>query len=218
MFYETRLRDHGLPHDPFKACVVPRPIGWITTLNEAGVVNLAPYSFFNAVAGDPPVVVFGSGGRKADGPPDGSKDSLANIERTGEFVCNLATWHLREAMNMTSAPAPAGVDEAAVAGLEMAASRLVKPPRVKASPVHLECRYLQTVDLPCDTPGGRNAVVFGQVVGVHIDESVLTDGRVDMAKLKPIARLGYMDYCLVEDVFAMPRPAWPVKPRSDAAE
>lgn len=218
MFYDTRIGDHGLAHDPFKACVVPRPIGWITSMNEAGVVNLAPYSFFNAVAGGPPCVVFAPGGRKADGPPDGSKDSLANVERTGEFVCNVVTWDLREAMNVTSAPAPAGVDEAAVAGLEMVPSRLVKPPRVKASPVHLECRYLQTVDLPSDTPGVRNAVVFGQVIGIHIDESVLSDGLVDMAKLKPVARLGYMDYCLVEEVFAMPRPSWPAKPRSDAAD
>jgi len=120
-------------------------------------------------------------------------------------------------MNTTSAPAPAGVDEAAAVGLEMLPSRLVKPPRVKASPIHMECRYMQTVDLPCDTPGGRNAVVFGQVIGIHIDESVLTDGLVDMAKLKPIARLGYMDYCLVEEVFTMPRPAWPKK-SSDAAD
>ena len=145
MFYDTRIGDHGLPHNPFKACVVPRPIGWITSVNEAGVVNLAPYSFFNGVAGDPPCVMFSPGGRKTDGPPDGSKDSLANVERTGEFVCNVVTWDLREAMNVTSAPAPAGVDEAAVAGLEMVPSKLVKPPRVKASPIHMECKYLQTV-------------------------------------------------------------------------
>lgn len=216
MFYDTRTGEHGLPRDPFKACVVPRPIGWITTVNEAGVVNLAPYSFFNAVGGEPPCVIFAPGGRKADGPPDGSKDTLANAERTGEFVCNVATWDLREQMNLTSAAAPAGVDEAEIAGLQMVPSELVKPPRVKASPIHLECKYLQTVDLPCETPGNRNAVVFGQVIGVHIDESVLTDGFVDMAKLKPIARLGYMDYCVVEEVFAMPRPAWPVK--ADAAD
>jgi len=217
MFYDTRSQKHGLPHDPFKACVVPRPIGWITTVNEAGVVNLAPYSYFNAVAGDPPVVIFAPGGRKADG-PDGAKDTLANVERTGEFVCNVVTWDLREQMNVTSTSAPAGVDEAAVAGLEMVPSTLVKPPRVKASPIHLECTYMQTVDLPSSTPGARNAVVFGQVIGLHIDESVLTDGLVDMAKLKPVARLGYMDYCVVEEVFAMPRPAWPVKPKSEAAE
>jgi flavin reductase (DIM6/NTAB) family NADH-FMN oxidoreductase RutF len=221
MFYDTRIGDHGLPHNPFKACVVPRPIGWITSVNEAGVVNLAPYSYFNAVGGEPPCVVFAPGGRKADGPPDGSKDSLANVERTGEFVCNVVTWDLREQMNLTSAPAPAGVDEAAAAGLEMVPSELVKPPRVKASPIHMECKYLQTVDLPSDNPKTRNAVVFGQVIGLHIDESVLTDGLVDMAKLKPIARLGYMDYCLVDEVFAIQRPSWPlenrpVKPRSAA--
>jgi flavin reductase (DIM6/NTAB) family NADH-FMN oxidoreductase RutF len=221
MFYDTRSGDHGLPHNPFKACVVPRPIGWITSMNEAGVVNLAPYSYFNAVGGEPPCVVFAPGGRKADGPPDGSKDSLANVERTGEFVCNVVTWDLREQMNLTSAPAPAGVDEAAAVGLEMVPSTLVKPPRVKASPIHMECKYLQTVDLPSENPDSRNAVVFGQVIGLHIDESVLTDGLVDMAKLKPIARLGYMDYCLVEEVFAIQRPSWPlenrsVKPRSAA--
>ena len=221
MFYDTRIGDHGLPHNPFKACVVPRPIGWITSMNEAGVVNLAPYSYFNAVGGEPPCVVFAPGGRKADGPPDGSKDSLANVERTGEFVCNVVTWDLREQMNLTSAPAPAGVDEAAAVGLEMVPSKLVKPPRVKASPIHMECKYLQTVDLPSENPDSRNAVVFGQVIGLHIDESVLTDGLVDMAKLKPIARLGYMDYCLVEEVFAIQRPSWPlenrsVKPRSAA--
>lgn len=218
MFYNTRTGQHGLPHNPFKACVVPRPIGWITTVNEAGAVNLAPYSFFNGVAGDPPVVMFAPGGRKADGPPDGSKDSLANAERTREFVCNVVTWNLREAMNLTSAPAPAGTNEAELAGLEMVPSELVKPPRVKASPIHLECRYLQTVDLPSDVADVRNAVVFGHVVGIHIDESVMTDGRVDMAKLRPIARLGYMDYCRVDEVFSIKRPDWPVKKASDAAE
>ena len=216
MFYDTRIGDHGLPHNPFKACVVPRPIGWITSLDEAGAVNLAPYSFFNGVAGDPPVVMFAPGGRKADGPPDGSKDSLANVERTKEFVCNVVTWDLRDAMNQTSAPAPAGVSEAEAAGLVMVPSTLVKPPRVKASPIHMECRYLQTVDLPSDDPKARNAVVFGQVIGLHIDESVLTGGLVDMAKLKPIARLGYMDYTRVDQVFAMSRPPWPLT--EDAAD
>lgn len=216
MFYDTRVGDHGLPHNPFKACVVPRPIGWITSVDEAGRVNLAPYSFFNGVAGDPPVVMFAPGGRKADGPPDGAKDSLANVERTKEFVCNVVTWDLRAAMNQTSAPAPAGVNEAEAAGLEMIPSTLVAPPRVKASPIHMECTYLQTVDLPSDDPTARNAVVFGQVIGLHIDEAVLTDGLVDMAKLKPIARLGYMDYTRVDEVFAMSRPSWPLA--EDAAD
>ena len=127
----------------------------------------------------------------------------------------MVTWDLREQMNMTSAPAPAGTSEADIAGLEMVPSKLVKPPRVKASPIHLECSYLQTVDLPSDVPGVRNAVVFGQVVGIHIDESVLTDGLVDMAKLKPVARLGYMDYTVVDNVFSMGRPDVKVR---DAAE
>uniref|UniRef100_UPI0026395E0B flavin reductase family protein n=1 Tax=Pelagibius sp. TaxID=1931238 RepID=UPI0026395E0B len=198
-----------------KACIVPRPIGWITSVNEAGAVNLAPYSFFNGVAGEPPVVMFAPGGRKADGPPDGSKDSLANVERTGEFVCNIVTWDLREAMNKTSAPAPAEVNEAEFAGLALIPSTLVKPPRVAASPIHLECRYLQTVDLPSTVLDSRNAVVFGEVIGIHIDEAVLTDGLVDMAKVKPIARLGYMDYTRVDEVFAMARPSWPLDEAAD---
>ena len=203
MFYETATNDHGLPRDPFKSCIVPRPIGWITTLDAAGRVNLAPYSFFNGVASDPPMVMFASSGLAARA----DKDALANCEATGEFVCNLATWDLRDEMNRTSAPVPAGTDETALAGLETVPSRLVKPPRVAAAPIHMECLYHQTVDLPCDIPGGRNAVVIGRVVGVHIDDAVLTDGLVDPAKTKPIARLGYMDYALVETVFTMHRPS-----------
>ena len=203
MFYETRRNNHGLPHDPFKSCVAPRPIGWITTLDNEGRVNLAPYSFFNGVASDPPMVMFANNA-PAERP---AKDSLANCEATGEFVCNIATWDLREAMNRTSAPVPAGTDEMTLAGLEAAPSRLVKPPRVKAAPIHLECLYHQTVELPRNTPGGRNAMVLGRVVGIHIDESVLSDGLVDPGKFKPIARLGYMDYTLVETVFTMHRPS-----------
>ena len=203
MFYETRRNNHGLPHDPFKSCVAPRPIGWITTLDAEGRVNLAPYSFFNGVASDPPMVMFANNA-PAERP---AKDSLANCEATGEFVCNIATWDLREAMNRTSAPVPAGTDEMTLAGLEAAPSRLVKPPRVKAAPIHLECLYHQTVELPRNTPGGRNAMVLGRVVGIHIDESVLSDGLVDPGKFKPIARLGYMDYTLVETVFTMHRPS-----------
>ena len=203
MFYETKTNNHGLPHDPFKSCVAPRPIGWITTLDKEGRVNLAPYSFFNGVASDPPMVMFANNA-PAERP---AKDSLANCEATGEFVCNIATWDLREAMNRTSAPVPAGTDEMTLAGLEAAPSRLVKPPRVKAAPIHLECLYDQTVELPRNTPGGRNAMVLGRVVGIHIDESVLSDGLVDPGKFKPIARLGYMDYTLVETVFTMHRPS-----------
>jgi flavin reductase (DIM6/NTAB) family NADH-FMN oxidoreductase RutF len=202
MFYETKDNNHGLPRSPFKSCIVPRPIGWISTVSDDGIVNLAPYSFFNGVAEVPPMVIFGTGSR----PAGGNKDSITNIEATGEFVVNIATWELREQMNQSSGTYDPEVDEMAVAGLETEPSQLVKPPRVKASPIHLECRHHQTVEMPCLKPGGRNAVVFGQVVGIHIDDAVLTDGLVDMAKVRPIARLGYMDYTRVDMVFTMERP------------
>jgi flavin reductase (DIM6/NTAB) family NADH-FMN oxidoreductase RutF len=203
MFYDARRRDHGLTLDPFKALVAPRPIGWITSLSAAGVVNLAPYSFFNAVAEAPPMVMFGPGGRKADRPV---KDSRANIEATGEFVCNLATWDLREQMNKTSARLPAETGEMAYAGLTPAPSRLVKPPRVAETPVHLECRYWKTVELPTDDPEEPNAIIIGEVVGVHIADHLIQDGRVNIVAAKPIARLGYSEYCVVEQAFRMRRP------------
>jgi flavin reductase (DIM6/NTAB) family NADH-FMN oxidoreductase RutF len=214
MFYDTRTGQHGLARNPFKACVVPRPIGWISTLSAEGVANLAPYSFFNGVAGEPPMVMFASNGRK----PDGPKDSITNCEATGEFVANMATWDLRDAMNLSSTPAPANLNEMELAGLAMAPSVLVKPPRVEAAPIHLECLHHQTVELPSDDPEGRNAMVIGRVIGIHIDESVLTDGLVDMAKVRPIARLGYMDYTRVDLVFSMLRPKWPLNDDAEAAE
>ncbi len=203
MFYETRDNRHGLPHDPFKSCIVPRPIGWISTLSAKNVVNLAPYSFFNGVASDPPMVMFSSNG-PALRP---MKDTLANCADTGEFVFNMATWDLREAMNGTSAPINPDADEFELAGLEQTTSVLVKPPRVKASPVHMECVVHQIVELPSTDPKARNAMVLGRVVGIHIEDRVLTDGLVDMAKARPIARLGYMDYTRVDLVFGMHRPS-----------
>ncbi|MET4807462.1 flavin reductase family protein [Limibacillus sp. MBR-115] len=206
MYYEAgQHKAAGLPYNPFKAIVAPRPIGWITTLDGQGRINLAPYSFFNAVSDSPPTVFFASSGRSRE---VGVKDSQANAEETGEFVCNMATWDLRDAMNKTSASLPAGEDEAAFAGLEMVPSRLVKPPRVKASPVHLECRYLQTLELPSNDPGNGNFVVFGEVVAVHIDDAMIDEkGLLDVTRYKPIARLGYMDYAVVEQVFSMDRPS-----------
>jgi flavin reductase (DIM6/NTAB) family NADH-FMN oxidoreductase RutF len=203
MFYTPALRDHGLRHDPFKALVVPRPIGWISTIDAEGRCNLAPYSFFNAMATDPPVVVFGTSlrPRKAE-----RKDSQANIEATGEFVVNLATETLKGPMNASAASLPAGGDEFVHAGLATAPSRVVRPPRVAASPVALECRHLRTVELPCETPGRTNHAVFGEVVGIHIDDALIADGRVDILRARPLARLGYMDYTVVDNVFAMDRP------------
>jgi flavin reductase (DIM6/NTAB) family NADH-FMN oxidoreductase RutF len=198
MFYETRNNDHGLPHDPFKAIVAPRPIGWITSINAKGDVNLAPYSFFNGAASRPPVVMFSSEGRK---------DSLAFIEETKEFVCNLATWDLRDAMNATSAPLPRGASEMSHAGLEAAPSRLVKAPRVAASPCALECKLLQIVQLSdIDGHALDSHVVFGQVIGVHIDDRYITNGLLDSAAMKPIARCGYHEYSVMESTFSMRRP------------
>ena len=203
MFYDPARRDHGLPRDPFKSLVVPRPIGWISSLNRDGVVNLAPYSYFNAVATEPAVVMFCPGG----GPlPDARKDSRRNAEETGEFVVNIVTDAMREQMNLTSAAVPPEVDEMALAGLEALPSRRVKPPRVKGAPVHFECVYLQTVELPTVDPDKPNAIVLGRVVGVHIDDRIITDGFIDMDKFRPVARLGYMDYTVVDNVFTMERP------------
>jgi flavin reductase (DIM6/NTAB) family NADH-FMN oxidoreductase RutF len=200
MFYEPRKGNHGLPHDPFKAIVAPRPIGWITSMSGKGEINLAPYSFFNGVSSDPPMVMFSSEGRK---------DSLVFIEDTKEFVCNLATWDLRDQMNATSGPFPRGVNEMIEAGLDPAPSRLVRPPRVKAAPCALECKWLQTV--PLHGIGGEaidRYVVFGQVIGIYIDEQFIKEGLLDTAALRPIARAGYQDYFVStpETKFSIRRP------------
>jgi flavin reductase (DIM6/NTAB) family NADH-FMN oxidoreductase RutF len=203
MYYEPGRMDHGLRHDPFKSLVVPRPIGWISTLDRDGVANLAPYSFFNAVSTNPHVVMFCPGARRASDP---HKDARRNAEETGEFVVNIVTEALREQMNLTSAEFAPGVDEMARAGLKPLPSRRVKAPRVAGSPIHFECVYLQTVVLPSDDPVTAAAIVLGQVVGIHIDEAVMTDGIVDISKFRPIARLGGMDYTVVDNVFTMNRP------------
>ena len=201
MFYETALNDHGLPYNPYKSIVVPRPIGWITTLDPEGVVNLAPYSQFNNLGYDPPYVMFSSGSRFEDGGP---KDSARNALVTGEFVTNMATWELRDQINTTAQMVAPDVDEAELAGLEMIPSKLVKPPRVKASPVHLECRYHATLTLPGNSLDNLTYVVVGEVVGVHISDDVIDEnGRIDILKCRPLARMGYFDYTSVEKLFEM---------------
>lgn len=198
MFYDARKNDHGLPHDPFKAIVAPRPIGWITSQSKTGEINLAPYSFFNGTSSRPATVMFSSESRK---------DSLTFIEETGEFVCNLATWDLREQMNATSAPFPRGISEMEKAGLEPTPSRLVSPPRVKASPCALECKLLKIVSLTDIDGKPLDAhIVFGQVIGVHIDDRFIVDGLLDTAAMKAIARCGYHNYAVVESQFTMVRP------------
>ena len=201
MYYETDNNDHGLRYNPLKACVVPRPIGWLTTIDPAGVVNLAPFSFFNVLSYDPPFVMFSAGVHEADG---SKKDTVANVEATGEFVYNMATWAQREQMNQTAFIVDRSVDEMAAAGLESLPSRLVRPPRVKGSPVQFECRLHQIVTLPGRKPASEHHVVIGRVLAVHIDDEALTaDGRIDVLKIRPIARLGYKDYTSVESVFQM---------------
>jgi flavin reductase (DIM6/NTAB) family NADH-FMN oxidoreductase RutF len=211
MFYRPG-EEHGLRGNPFNQLVVPRPIGWITTLDPDGVVNLAPFSFFNAVAYVPPQVMVAFTGPHAEG---GDKNSLANLKRTGEFVANLTTWALREAVNTTSAPAPAHVDELALAGLTPAPARVVRPPYVAESPSHLECVVTQIVELPTPDPDDPNTVVFGEVVGIDIADEAIVDGRVDVLRLDPIARLGYDQYTRVAETFAMERPGWPIEVAGD---
>jgi flavin reductase (DIM6/NTAB) family NADH-FMN oxidoreductase RutF len=198
-FYEPAA-GHRLPHDPFKAIVAPRPIGWISTLDADGRANLAPYSFFNAVCDAPPMVMFSSSARK---------DTQANVEATGEFVVNLATRALAEAMNTSSAAVPHGVDEFALAGLETLPCTVVRPRRVARSPAALECRLLQV--LPLRTLAGApttSTLIIGQVVGVHLDTACLRDGLFDMTVAGTIARCGYRgDYAQVTELFEMLRPA-----------
>ena len=195
MFYDAVDNTHGLPLDPFYALVGPRLIAWISTLSKAGKANLAPYSFYNAFSHNPSYVAFGS---------SGAKHTLSNITETREFVVNLATFDLREAMNLSSAAT--ADDEFDLAGLAKAACVKVKPPRVAQSPVALECVHYQTVALPDDAGQVGDYLVIGRVVGVHIDERFIVDGRVNTAAMKPIARLGYAEYATVEQVWKMRRP------------
>ena len=200
IFYEPQARDKTLfPHDPFKALVVPRPIGWIATVSAKGELNLAPYSYFNAFSSNPPIVGFSS---------EGEKDSSTFATETGEFVWSMATWDLRDPMNASAASLPRGQNEFRHANLDTAPSRLVKPPRVAASPASFECRVTEMVKLKdVDGRDSGRRLVLGRVVGVHVDERFVREGRVDSAAMRPIARGGYDEYSVVERVFSMPRPA-----------
>jgi flavin reductase (DIM6/NTAB) family NADH-FMN oxidoreductase RutF len=200
IFFEPKNRDRKLfPHDPFKGVIVPRPIGWISTMSRSGQLNLAPYSFFNGFNSWPQIVGFSS---------ESVKDSASFAVETGEFVWSMATYALREQMNATSAGLPRGESEFAYAGLATAASTLVRPPRVAASPASLECKVTQVLQMQ-DTEGAQTGamVVFGQVIGMHIDERFMKDGRFDLAAVQPIARCGYDEYAVVEKVFSLTRPA-----------
>ncbi len=200
MHYDPAIDDHGFPHSPFKSCVVPRPIGWISTLSEDGVANLAPYSQFQNVTYDPPIVLICANQRTTAG----RKDTVINIERTGEFVWNMATYDLREAVNTSSREYPPEVDEFAAAGLAKLPSLVVRAPRVAASPVHFECQHLQTIRIPGNGDMGSADIVIGRVVHIHIDDAAMTaDGRLDIERIRPLARLGYFNYTYVDKQFEM---------------
>lgn len=198
MFYDAVRSNHGLAVDPFNAVMVPRPIGWISTLSRDGIANLAPYSYFNAFSAGPTYVAFGS---------DGRKDTLRNVEETGEFAFNLATFDLREAMNATSARVPPHVDEFALAGLTKAQCQFIKTPRVGESPVCFECKHFQTVPLPSDDGHVQDWMVIGRVIGIHIDDRFIEEGRVNTAAMQPLARLGYSEYATVDSTWRMRRPS-----------
>lgn len=200
MFYEPDKNDHGLPYNPFKSCVVPRPIAWISTISPDGVINLAPFSQSNILGWDPPYVMFSPQTRR-----DGRRgDTVANAEATGEFVYNMATYALREAVIDSSMIEDPDVDELAATGLTAAPSRLVRAPRILESPVNLECKHHQTLVLPNGTRGQFNSVVIGRVVGVHIkDEFITGQGKLDVLAMRPLARMGYLDYTSVTDVFEL---------------
>ncbi|ARC88653.1 flavin reductase family protein [Rhodovulum sp. MB263] len=199
MFYRPE-EGHGLPHDPFGAIVAPRPIGWISTRDGEGRDNLAPYSFFNAVAYEPPQVMFASTSVKPD--RDGTKDSVANIRETGVFCVNIVEEAATDAMNATSVPAPRGEDEFTLAGIGRTRCETIACSRVADAPAALECRLSQIVVLP----GAANLVVFGEVTGIHLREDCLVDGRFDVTRFRPLARLGYRDYAAIRDIFALQRP------------
>ena len=202
MFYEPDKNDHGLPFNPFKSIVVPRPIGWISTISHDGISNLAPYSQYNILGYDPPYVMFSANAFPNTGR---RKDSVKNATDTGEFVVNMATYELRDAVNVTSQYVDPDVDEAALAGLEMVPSRIVKPLRVAASPVQLECKFHGSFALPANALDQVHHVVIGRVVGIHIRDDALTpEGKLDVLAIRPLARLGYFDYTTIESVFTMP--------------
>ena len=200
MHYAPGREACPLPYSPFKSCTVPRPIGWLSTISKSGVANLAPYSQWQNLTFDPPMVMFA-----ANQYPDGRrKDTVVNAEETGWFVWNMATFALRDAVNMSAQAVPPEVDEFDHAGVTKAACIDAPGPRVAESPAHFECRYLQTTRLAGNSPVGWVDVVFGEVVRIHVDDKVITaEGKLDIPAIQPIARMGYYDYATISETWEM---------------
>ena len=199
MFYRPQ-DGHNLPHNPFNAIITPRPIGWISSRDSQGRNNLAPYSFFNGVAYTPPQVMFASTGAKED--QDNTKDSTANVRDTGVFCVNIVENAAQDAMNISSGTYGYEVDEFELAGLEPVQCETIDCARIKGAPATLECKLTQIVKLP----GAANTVVFGEVTGIHLRDDCLVDGKFDVTRFQPLARLGYRDYSVVKDLFSLKRP------------
>lgn len=199
MFYRPE-DGHGLKHNPFNAIVTPRPIGWMSTRGADGSENLAPYSFFNAVAYVPPQVMFASTSSKED--RDGTKDSMSNIRETGEFCVNIVEYAAREVMNISSGPWDKDVDEFVKAGIEKAPCERIACSRVANAPASLECKLVEIVTLK----GEANLMAIGEVVGVHLRDDCVVDGIFDVLKYQPLTRLGYRDYSRITELFSLQRP------------
>ena len=203
MFYEPK-KGHSLPQNPFNALVFPRPIGWISSLSKKGIANLAPYSFFNAVAYEPPQLMFAATGYHSNG---GLKDSVANILETKEFVVNLATKKLQQSVVYSSIDAPPGVDEFKLMKLKKRKSTMVLPPSVAESPATLECKLIRKINLK-GKKINQNIMIIGEVVGIHIKDAFISNGKVNSLAMRAISRMGYTEYSEVKSRFLMDRPKY----------
>ena len=201
MFYEVTDKNDWLTH--FKSLIVPRPIGWISSKNNEGQINLAPYSFFNAIATNPPMVVIGPGGYSKSG---NNKDTLLNIKNNPEFVCNFVSWDVKDIMNESSYSFDNNESEIEKLNIETEDSTMVSIPRVKLSPAHFECTLFKIIDLPSDSKGNPNHLIIGNIIGINISDKIIKNDRIDIGELKPISRMGYDEYALINTIFSMKRP------------
>ena len=201
MFYEVTDKNDWLTH--FKSLIVPRPIGWISSKNNNGQINLAPYSFFNAIATIPPMVVIGPGGYSKSG---NNKDTLLNIKNNPEFVCNFVSWDVKDIMNESSYSFDNNESEIEKLNIETENSTMVSIPRVKLSPAHFECTLFKILGLPSDSKGNPNHLIIGNIIGINISDKIIKNDRIDIGELKPISRMGYDEYALINTIFSMKRP------------